>query len=361
MRKKYFRILAPFTKIEDIVLLKNAGADELYCGYLTEELTRKWPAAFNILNRRGEGQSFESYDIFRKAINQAYKYNLPVYVTINGLYTPEQYPLLLELTNKISSLKGVKGIIIADFGLLLTLRKNNFKKEIHISTAGACFNSNTTDFYRKLGAKRIILDRQLTSSEIGNLIREIKSKIDIEIFIIEEGCGGFIDGLCTFFHCFEKIATKEEKIKKGFFLHPSYNTEQTEKGCRFYFSKELSRGHFKVFSAVSYKEKGNDLRFQEEKYCFFGCRICDLYDLKKYPIRSLKIIGRGSEPEYVAKLIRLVSTVLSYSSCNHITKRDYQQRCKNLFSRTLLNNKRYCTKFDCYFDKYWVKNKGISC
>jgi len=209
MTRKYFRILAPFTHPQDVKLLKNAGADELYCGYVTKKLTDKWPLAFNILNRRGEGQSFESYDAFKEATEEARSCNLPVYVTINGLYTPEQYTLLLELVEKVECLEGVRGIIVADLGFLLTLKKGGFKKEIHISTGGTCFNSNTADFFSELGSERIILDRQLTSHEIESCISGIKSEIDIEIFVIAEGCGGFIDGYCTFFHCFEKAKKRK--------------------------------------------------------------------------------------------------------------------------------------------------------
>ncbi|MDP8216450.1 MAG: U32 family peptidase [Candidatus Kaelpia imicola] len=358
MRKKYFRILAPFTHIEDIKLLKNTGADELYCGYVTEELIKKWPLAFNILNRRGEGQSFENYDIFRKAVDQANKHNLPVYVTINGLYTPEQYPLLLDLVKKIEFLKGVKGIIIADLGFLLTLIKNKFKKEIHISTGGTCFNSNTADFYQNLGASRIVLPRQLTANEIGNIIEEVKSKIDFEIFIIAESCQ-FIDGYCTFFHSHESESkfTKDMKIKSDTFLYPLYNTEQACKGCNFYFMEELAGRRFKIFSATSHKEKKSNLKFQYNKNLSFGCRICDLYDLKKYPIRSLKIIGRGMDPKYNTKLVKLVSEALSYLTCGGISKRDYQHKCKDLFSKIIFKNKRRCTKFDCYFSPHWIKNE----
>lgn len=355
MIRKYLRILAPFTYIEDIKLLKDAGADELYCGYVTEELTKRWPLAFNILNRRGEGQSFENYEIFRKAVEQANKCNLPVHVTINGLYTPEQYPLLLDLVKKVECLQGVKGIIIADLGFLLTLKKNDFKKEIHISVGGTCFNSNTADFFHNFGVKRIILDRQLTSYEIENIIKGIKSEIDIEIFIIGEGCGGFIDGYCTFFHCFESVKT--DKIKKGVFLYPTYNIDQDKKGCSFYFLRELTKRHFKIFSATSYKEKKLKLKFQAKKYSLFGCRICDLYDLNKYPIKSLKIIGRGGDPRYTAKLVKFISKALFWLTCDDISKRDYQRKCRKLFSKIILNNKRRCTKFDCYFSPHWVKDE----
>ena len=48
MVRKHFRILAPFTHVEDVKLLKDAGADELYCGYVTKKLTDRWPLSFNI-------------------------------------------------------------------------------------------------------------------------------------------------------------------------------------------------------------------------------------------------------------------------------------------------------------------------
>ncbi len=360
MKRKYFRILAPFVHIEDVKLLKNAGADEIYCGYVTEELKKKWPLAFHTLNRRGGGQSFENYEIFRNAVKQANRYNLPVYVTINGLYTPEQYPLLLDLIKKIESLEGMKGIIISDIGLLLMLKKNKFKKEIHISTGGTCFNSNAVEFYQNLGANRIILPRQLTSDEIQNIVMKTKFKIDVELFILREPCGGFIDGYCTFFHYSEKPFIKEEKIKKGVFLRPSFITERTNNGCIFYFIEKLSKGHFETFSTASYKQKKIALKYQSMKHIFSGssgCRICDLYSLKKYPIKSLKIIGRGNNSKHTVKFVKLISEALSYLACDGISMREYKRKCKNLFSKIALNNKYRCTKFDCYFSPHWVKNE----
>jgi collagenase-like PrtC family protease len=355
MTKEYFRILAPFTRVEDIKLLKDAGADELYCGYVTEELTEKWPIAFNTINRRGEGQSFEDYAAFRKAAGLAHKYNLPVYVTLNGLYTPEQYPLLLELVGKVERLNGIKGIIIADLGFLLTLRERGFKKEIHVGTGGTCFNSNTADFFSDCGAQRIILDRQLASHEIESIFKEKRSNIDVELFVVAQGCGGFIDGHCTFSHFFEK--QKNHGTKHGVSSYSAYALNQDKTGCDFYFWNKLAKGDYDVFDASSCKEKRMGLKFNPQKHALFGCRVCDLYDLKKYPVKSLKIVGRGGDARYTATLVKFVSRVLSWLPRDTLSKINYRRKCKELLSETVADKKIRCTKFDCYFSPHWLKNE----
>jgi len=376
MKTKYFRIAAPFTRVEDVKLLKQAGADELYCGFVTRALMRKWPSAFLILNRRGEKDSFEEYETFKKAVEQARSYDLPVFVTLNGIYTPDQYPLLLDLVAKIECLKGIKGVIVSDLAFLLILRKNSFGKEIHISTGGTCFNSLTADFYQKLGANRVILDRQLTEYEIKSILKTVKTKIDIEIFIINESCW-FIDGFCNFFHSYENI--KHHKIKRNTFLCRSYNVDQALTGCDFIFLDVIPRHKFKVFNTehlgrkerfklagkefirplirnvLSEKIFGRTRFLTSERNYNFGCRICDLYELNKEPMKILKIVGRGLNCEANVKSVRFISQILDLLSNKGITKKDYKQRCKDLFSEIILNKKRKCSKFDCYFSTRWLK------
>jgi collagenase-like PrtC family protease len=198
------------------------------------------------------------------------------------------------------------------------------------------------------------LPRELTSTEIGEIIRGLKSNIDIEIFIIAEGCGGFIDGFCNFFHCFEgELKDKGKSMGKPVFFRTSYNTEQPNRGCIFYFSK-MRKKHYKIINLRPNKERIK-LSYQKNKDRSFGCRICDLYDLKTYPIQSLKIIGRGNNCLYTAKLIRTVRTAISYLENNNIPKKDFRLKCRDLFSKKILKNKRRCTKFDCYFNHHWIR------
>ncbi|MFH0788098.1 MAG: hypothetical protein V2B13_10865, partial [Pseudomonadota bacterium] len=77
MHHKSPKIMAPFKAVSDIALLKHAGAGELYCGYITEELSRRWPSALNLINRRGEGQSFEDEGQFGEAMQEALRHQIP--------------------------------------------------------------------------------------------------------------------------------------------------------------------------------------------------------------------------------------------------------------------------------------------
>ena len=180
-----FNITSGFNSLESVHKLKNAGATELYGGFIPKELDKKVPIAFQVLNKRGEDANFSDWNEFRSAVEQARKYHIPVYITFNGLYIQNQYKLILNLIKEISSLKGVKGVILNDIPLLLLLKKEKYNKEIVISTLGTIFNEDTVQFYKTFGAKRIILDRQLSMKD---LIRIIKSdpSLDYEIF----GFGG---------------------------------------------------------------------------------------------------------------------------------------------------------------------------
>ncbi len=333
---KTFRIAAPFVSIEEVELLKKAGADELYCGYVDEESERLWPIFFQTINRRLKGASFEGFTIFKEAIKEAGRLRLPVYVTMNWHYTPEQHPWLIKTIKKISRLKWVEGLIVTDMGLLLTLKKMKYEKEIHISTGGTVFNYNTADFFNSLGANRIILDRQLTAKEMVDLISQRKSNIGIEIFIFHTTCL-FVDGYCTFFHCGGPL--RNTKIKKDISLVKSENTSLVQ-GCS-ELKSLLANKRFEVHTVSGRRKRLTDFKFQPQKYPF-GCNLCSLYELKNFPGIILKVIERGMKQ---ANTVKLVSKLIDYLVHKNISRGEYQKKAKEVYFKI---NKQRCTPFKCY-------------
>lgn len=333
---KTFGIAAPFVSREEIEPLKTAGADELFCGYVDKESERLWPIFFQTINRRLKGASFENFTTFKDAVKEADRYNLPVYVTMNWHYTPEQYPWLIKTIKKISRLKGVKGIIVTDMGLLLTLRKTKYEKEIHISTGATVFNPKTADFFSSLGANRIILDRQLTTKEMIDIISKRKSNIGIEIFVFHTACL-FIDGYCTFFHC--GGANRNSELTKDLSLVKSKNTTLAQ-GCSEIRSL-LSNKRFEMHSISGRGRRIKNFKFQPQKYPF-GCNLCSLYELKDFPQITLKVIERGVKQ---IDTVKMIPKLIKYLTRKNISHKEYKKRAKEVFLKITGGR---CNRFSCY-------------
>lgn len=324
--KSNFNITSGFNNIDSIEKLKKAGATELYTGFLDKSINKKWPIAFNILNRRGEDANFTDWNEFKTAINKATKLNLPVYATFNGLYVPDQYKTILKTIYKVSSLKGIKGIIVNDISLLLLLNKEKYDKEIVISTGGTIFNNQTIQFYKDFGAKRIILDRQLSIKDLIFLIGKNKD-ITFEIFAFGGSCF-FIDGFCSFFHCSENIDYSKKIIK-------TYNVNQFNTGCH------LIENNIRKFSK-EYKDKYNVN--PENFLCNMrhSCNLCNLYDLKNFKDISLKIVNRkNSTIEFVEVVSMAISKLKQVKS-----KKDYIRYCKKILEETNIFK---CNNSQCFY------------
>ena len=321
-----FNITSGFNSLESVHKMKEAGATELYGGFLPKYLNKKWPVAFNILNRRGEDANFSDWTEFEKAVNQARKYSLPIYATFNGLYIEKQYKYILSLIDKVSSLKGVKGIIVNDIALLLLLKEQKYKKEIAISTGGTTFNADTVQFYKSLGAKRIILDRQLSIVDIIKIIKADNS-LHYEIF----GFGGscfFIDGFCSFFHCSEKLNYKDKIIK-------TYNTKQFDTGCHL------------IAANIGNNKKSYEKKYKVSTCTFFNnfrhsCNLCNLYDLKNLQNISLKVVNRKNSSQAFVAVVKQACDKLQ----EEITKKQYISYCKKILKE---NNIFECKQTQCYY------------
>lgn len=324
--EQIFNITSGFNNIDSVEKLKKAGATELYTGFFDKTINNKWPIAFNILNRRGEDANFTDWDEFKTAINKAKKFKLPVYVTFNGLYVPNQYKTILKTIDKVSSLNGIKGIIVNDIALLLLLKQCKYDKEIVISTGGTTFNDQTIKFYKDFGAKRIILDRQLNIKDLIYLINSNKD-LTYEIFAFGGSCF-FIDGFCSFFHCSENINYSKKIIR-------TYNVNQFNTGCH------LIENNIRKFSK-EYKDKYNVNPENFLNNMRHSCNLCNLYDLRKFKNISLKIVNRKNSTVSFVEVVNMAILKLK----NLKTKKEYIKYCKKILEE---KNIFKCNNSQCFY------------
>ncbi|MFH1131436.1 MAG: U32 family peptidase [Pseudomonadota bacterium] len=332
------KILSPCSSKEEVVPLIQAGANELYCGVVPSEWSDKY-GMFDTLNRReGYGANFSNFGDLREAVALAHGKGVPAFVTMNGLYTQDQIPLVLELNQALKNIR-VDGLIIADIALLLLLQKERHFEHIHVGTGGTTFNSKTADFYRANGASRIILPRHLTVSEIQDLTQGCKSDVEFEVFVLNTLCQN-IDGFCTFYHGLpfldKEIAPKMDQTNVRFFH--SHDLDYKGHGCHLNFSK-------KVFDA-----QGKDVpgRLGEETTRHFGkrCGACALFDLQNTNIASLKIVERSAPTKDKICDTKFMKGVLGLLE-KGLSKEQFVAQTQDLYCNTY--NYETCSGFTCYY------------
>ncbi len=191
------KILAPVNRPDEIEAVVSAGADEVYCGLLPPAWKRDYSNVASMNRREWSAANIEDPEGLKRICGFCRRSGVPVFLAMNALYSQEQYPLVFETIDRARGL-GISGVIVADMGLLVSLRERDMDIPVHISTGGTTFNSATARFYKQMGARRIVLPRHLRVDEISDIVRRCPD-MEFEVFILNSGCKN-IDGFCTFHH-----------------------------------------------------------------------------------------------------------------------------------------------------------------
>ena len=236
----------------------NAGADAVYFG-LKE------------FSMRSKNFTIKDLDKIEKICKSN---NIKKYLTLNTIIYNNELKKLEEVIKKI---KGkVDAIICWDLSVIQLC--NKYKIPFHISTRASVSNIESAKFYKKLGAKRIILARELNLKQI----KEISKVIDIECFAHGAMCVA-VSG-----RCFTSQFLFDKSANRGKCLHPcrrSYTVKDDE-------GNQLKVQNNKIFSA-------KDL-----------CTLPFIEKLKKSGIKSFKIEGRNRDPRYVDTVVRIYRRAL---------------------------------------------------
>ncbi len=351
------KILAPVNSPKEVEKIIQAGADEIYCGVLPDNWKEKFTNIASSNRREWQAANLSNFCQLQEVVDIAHSNNIPVYLALNALYTEKQYPLVFEQVEKSKKIK-IDALIIADLGLLLSLKKEKIDLDIHISTGGTTFNSETAKFYKELGASRIVLPRHLNIEEIEQIVRSCPS-LEFEVFILNSGCKN-IDGFCTFQHGVNEILhgqlwnfPKKLNIDRHLLNAIRILPRKLTQG--------LTAGIFGVDSpcllnyAISLTPVSIDVSRKQEQAIInnisFGfnllsgvdaCGVCRLAELKNVGVYGVKIVGRNYSTEKKIKDVVFLRTVLSYLNANHsdskelivfvkkIFKEIYKMRCGDL-------------------------------
>lgn len=341
MKTSLIKIAAPLSAVREVIPLVEAGADEFYCGIVPNELRDRY-SGFNFFNRRqGRRSSFNSFSDLKEAVKLAHDAGSRVFVTMNGLYSQHEYPFVLEVITHVNQI-GVDALIVADIGLLLTLREQGISQEIHISTGGTTFNWRTATYYKELGASRIILDRHLTIEEITDLTQKLCG-LEFEVFILRSLCRN-IDGFCTFVHFASPDLGVLDQMQSNIHLEEDSADLMYIKGCH------LGGDACALpYAACLHQPKRlSSLKIEPPTGPPIpACGVCALFDLSQINIASVKIVGREMPADGKVRATKFIHSVLDLLASNpHIGKGAFVKSAQDL-AETYWGQ--VCTGHECYY------------
>lgn len=260
----------------------QAGADELFCGYVPADWMEKY-GIFLPLNRRevlyypvqiGSRSELQILNSMNSV------YGVPVSITLNSLYyTPEQYPILADYIEQCIT-DGFSSFIVADMALLVYLHEQGIDKQIqlHISGELSEINHLTIAQGKALGADRVIFHRKTTLADMKACV-STQPELEYEAFVLNEMCH-FHGAFCSSLHC-----------------------DELPHACLIPY--QLGGVH----SPLHWEEKTPDTPVRG---CVgqSGCGLCALWRMKQAGISYGKLVSRGNFLEDTVRDIRAFRVAL---------------------------------------------------
>ena len=173
-------LLSPAGNFEKMKAAIRYGADAVYL-------------AGQLFGMRSAADNFSDEELC-EAVKYAHERGVKVYLTVNTMPHGYEYPRLREFLSTIKNF-GIDAIIAADMGVIATIKEILPDMEIHISTQASIVSPEAALAYVALGAKRLVLARELTLSEIKAIKDALPEGIELEAFVHGSMCVSY-SGRC---------------------------------------------------------------------------------------------------------------------------------------------------------------------
>ena len=218
-----------------------------------------------------------SVDDLRKGVDYAHSRGVAVHVACNTLPHNHEVAALPAFLEQIADM-GVDAVIASDVGVMQLVKKYAPKQQLHVSVQSGVVNYNAASAFYDLGAKRVVLARELSLEEIAEIRAKTPADLELESFVHGAMCVSFSA------RCLLSAYMTGRDANRGDCTQPcrwSYSLmEQTRPG-QYFDITETEKG--------TYILNANDL-----------CMAEHIADLAKAGIRSLKIEGRAKSHYYTA-------------------------------------------------------------
>ncbi len=263
MNKRKPELLAPAGDMERLKMAVLYGADAVYL-------------AGTSFGMRSFAGNFSPQEL-PEAVRYAHSHGVKVHVTVNTMPRSgelDALPAHLALLNDC----GVDALIIADLGVFRMAEKYAPNCERHVSTQVSVANYACAAAWYDLGAKRVVLARELSLEEIRTIRRNTPPELELEVFAHGAMCVSY-SGRC---------------LLSNYMTGRDSNRGACAQPCRYQYAlmEEKRPGeYFPVFE----DEKGTYIMNSRDM-----CMIDHIDDLMEAGVDCLKIEGRAKSAYYAA-------------------------------------------------------------
>lgn len=264
---KKIELLAPAGDLEKLKMAIIYGADAVYLG----------GEAFGL---RKASKNF-SIEQIEEGVNFAHEKGKKVYVTLNIVPHDKDMDGLEDYVTSLYNI-NVDAVIVSDPGMFMVIKRTVPDMEIHISTQASVTNYETIMFWYNMGARRIVLARELSFEEIKKISSRIPEDLDIEAFVHGAMCMSY-SGRC---------------LISNYMTGRDANMGDCAQPCRYKYAVVEEKRPGEYFPIEEHDE--GTFLFNSKDLCMIE-HIPELIDSGIY---SFKIEGRVKSSYYVSTVIR---------------------------------------------------------
>lgn len=296
-------LLAPAGNLEKGKIALLYGADAVYCG----------GKEFGL---RAFADNFSAEEM-GQMVEYAHGLKKKVYITVNIFAHNAQVDNLPGYLKELERL-GVDGLLVSDLGVWKVAQETVPDMPLHVST-----QANTTNFasvlaWEKLGAKRVVLARELSLREIGEI--GAKTSVELECFVHGAMCISY-SGRCYL---------------SAYLTGRDGNLGACTQACRWKYSLLEENRPGQKFE-VQENDRGTFIMNSKDL-----CLIEYLPELMRAGVGSFKIEGRMKSAHYVATVVSVYRKAIDacYKDPDH-----YKVPKAWLRELEKVSHRPYCTGF----------------
>lgn len=258
-------LLAPAGNFEKLLTALHYGADAVYMG-------------ISGLSLRAKADNF-TFKELKQAAGLVRNIGKKLYITVNIFPHNRDISIIKHHLQELKNI-GPDGIIISDPGVVELAMEIVPRIPVHISTQANITNYRAAMFWEKLGAKRLVLARELSIDEI----KEIRDNVSIELECFVHGA------IC--------ISYSGRCYISSFLTNRSGNLGECTNSCRW---------NYTLMEEMRPEERHPVYENDRGTYVMSSRDLCMIEHLDKLAdagVDSFKIEGRMKGINYVAGVVK---------------------------------------------------------